>query len=769
MRSRLVISIALAALLVLPGALFAQSAPATAKPASISVTLEYFENNSGVFDIKDEKGASVPDPQLGDELKIGWTVVTGKGDVAELKLNHTSTIIKISGSTNFKLEKLRSETGGQDVFSLAVGKVRTVAGKASGKDQYQIRTTSAVCGVRGSDVVVEFEEGSFAKLTTLEGTGWIQNAAGQAIEVAQGFAADALSSTFEAIQVAADILDSLVKDMSFAKLSVEDTLAANREYQASLTAPASQTVETTTPQTTTTEEPKKTNEEKKPNFLDPIMEKLKEILGMEIGSVTIGDTTWATAILQPTFALGELKASLYLPIIYSGDMFNPEDWYHPQGNDEWSFGTDIVKTAYPTDLDYYLAVAGDVASDLFLKIRYLEWGDNRDPFFFKVGNLNDITIGHGLIMRDFANDADFPSVRRVGLNFGIDFTSAGFEAMVNDISAPEVIGGRFYIRPVKNFKAAIGLTALVDLNPAKDWTGLDGTETAASVGNPMFFNTGLDLDLPFFESDFFSIVAFADAAVMLPFFTTEPTNAAYTGIYDATTSGLAFQAIFPEGTQNLANIKNWGVAAGLFGNLIIKDFTWRVEFRDYTGTFMPQFYSTGYERQRNEYMQNVLTYLNDPTSDAYASQTLGIFGEGGVTLPKLFSVKLSYFWPWTQDSTTGAMTFADDKFVISFDLVEGAIPIEVAKNFSLSASYERSNFIPTIMQEGVGTGLNLFDANTVVNATISYLVSEMLNVSIIFTETAARDPLTGALIYTNPGDLLPKMNSSFSVMTQVHL
>jgi hypothetical protein len=125
---RIIFAAALMAILVLPGLLFAQSAPATTKPAAISVTIVYHENNSGTFDVRDDKGNSIGEPTDGDELKLGWTVVTGKGDVAELKMNHTATIIKVAGNTNFKLESLRTDKGGQDVFSLAIGKVRTVAG-----------------------------------------------------------------------------------------------------------------------------------------------------------------------------------------------------------------------------------------------------------------------------------------------------------------------------------------------------------------------------------------------------------------------------------------------------------------------------------------------------------------------------------------------------------------------------------------------------------------------------------------------------------------
>ncbi len=511
MKTRVFFAIALAALLVIPGMLFAQSAPAKPKPPAISVTISYIENNSGNFDVKDEKGVSVsPTPSEGDELKLGWTVLTGAGDSAELQLNHTSTIVKISQNTNFRLDKLRSDTGGQDVFSMAFGKVRTVAGKASGKDQYQIKTPSAVCGVRGSDVVVEFQEGAFAKLSTLEGTGWIQNAAGQALDVAQGFAADALAATFTAVQIPPDVLDSLTKDMTFVRLDPAAVLAINKAYQASLL-PSNNAATGNAPSTPAA--PATPPAPPKPTWLDDVMAKIKQILGVEIGSITISGTTYSEVIAQPTFALGSLKMSLYLPIIYQTDMFNTKDWYHPQGNDEWSFGGLLTGKINPDPW----AFAQDFANDLFLKIRYIEWGHQRDPFFFKVGNLDDITIGHGLIMSNFANDADFPAIRRTGVNLGLDFGGVGIEAMMNDAAAPDIVGGRLYVRPVKGFKAALGVTGIVDLNPAKDWPA-----GAPDVGSPIFINPGVDLDLPFVESNFFGLVAFADAAVMVPYFQTKP-------------------------------------------------------------------------------------------------------------------------------------------------------------------------------------------------------------------------------------------------------
>ncbi len=735
MRIRATLAV-LAALLALPGLLFAQSAPAAAKPPAISVTLAYHEDNSGTFDVKDGKGASVT-MQDGDDMQLGWTVVTGKGDLAELKLNHTGTIIKIAQNTNFTLTQLRSETGGQDVFSLAFGKVRTVAGRASGKDQYQIRTQSAVCGVRGSDIVFEYQEGAFARLFTLEGTGWIQNAAGNAIDVAQGLFADALGAAFTAVQIAPDVLGGLVSEMKFNRLDVNETMAVNKAYQETLGTPATEPA----PGPTTPPAPK-TN-----SALDNFMTALRDIMGLEIGSVTIGGTTWAKVVLQPTFKTGNLKAALYLPLIYHDDMFNPSDYYRPAGNREWSFGTDQPNT---------IAGVEDFAVDVLLKIKYIEWGRQRDPFFFKVGNLNDITIGHGLIMRDFANDADFPSVRRIGVNLGLDLGGFGVEAMVNDAADPEVFGGRMYIRPIPGVRAALGFSTLVDINPARDFIDIPaGAVGPVPAGSPIFISPGIDLDLPFVESDPFSLVAFADGALMLPYFRSSPSIGLTGGT--VINSGFASDAVYDKSAA--MPFKNWGFATGLFGNLIIRDLTWRLEFRDYTGVFVPQFYSSGYERQRNTLVHNVLAYLHDPADPVWNTQNMGIFGEGGISLDRLFSLKLSYFWPWDRNSA-GDFTFLNDDFAVKFILQKGVIPVV---NIWGSISYERTNFVRSIQH-----GVNLFDANTVVSTSINYPVTDNLDVTLLYTTTAQRDS-SGNLVYASAGDLLPKLDTSLSIQMQVHL
>ena len=214
------------------------------------------------------------------------------------------------------------------------------------------------------------------------------------------------------------------------------------------------------------------------------MDRLLGMLGVEIGSLTVGDETYAKAVISPTIAVNKLKVQLYLPIIYQDDLFNPNDWYEPAGNNEWSFGTDQGGA--------WFDIVADFASDLALKFKYLQYGDLRDPFFVKLGNLNTFTVGHGLIMRNYANDSEFPAVRRVGLNLGVDFGGGGFEAVVNDLADVQIAGGRLYARPAgEAVPLALGVSGIVDLyaarelgeeSPGVDWEDL--------IGDPMLINVG---------------------------------------------------------------------------------------------------------------------------------------------------------------------------------------------------------------------------------------------------------------------------------------
>jgi len=460
--------------------------------------------------------------------------------------------------------------------------------------------------------------------------------------------------------------------------------------------------------------------------------------------------------MQPTFQIGKLKTALYLPIIYEKDMFNPEMWYHPKGNDEWSFGTDQAEGDY-------VAIGKDILSDLFLKIKYLQWGNQRDDFFFKVGNMNNFTISHGLIMNNYANDADFPSIRRIGLNFGMDMEKWGFELMSNDLTDIQIIGGRVYFRPVG--KLAIGGSVVTDINPGNNlpatYNASNDIMTDEMIGDPVFINSGLDLDLPVIESELMSIILFADIATMLPYFKADATGS---GLADVT-AGLHTEALISD-----IGLKNYGANAGVFGNIL--GIRYNVHARYFTGTFRPSFYGTNYDRTSGEYAIQNAQYIQDladgNTAD-YEGLSMGIFGQAGYTLPKIFSLDIGYMWPFGFDGDGNLVELTDDEVILTGTLEKGVIP---GIDISGSISYSRTKFAPMVMQKITSTvaaddkPMGWIDEYTVMKGEVIYGVSENLDLAALLTGAVARDD-DGSVIY-DPDTGAQQAAITFSIETRVH-
>ncbi|NOY09986.1 MAG: FecR domain-containing protein [Spirochaetes bacterium] len=731
-------------LLLMPAVLiFAQEKKTQSTQAS--AVLEYFEDSSGALRLVEPDGTELysSDLYFGFEIPVGSTVVTEAADYAELQLDPNGSIIKISENTNFKLEGLQAMDGsGENVFAIAVGKFRAVAARATGSEKYTFKGPSTVAGVRGTDLGMEVLPGSEEIAFVTQGLIDFTDKAGKTIAIGAGQMANALAPTFEPVKIPADMLAKLMKGLDFKKLNPKKVPG----HQGAATPPKEEAKNAETPPPAPPAE-KKAEEKKAPKapaknaFMQGLFDKLKDMLGMEIGSVTIGDTTYAKAVIQPQFTIGKLKMALYLPIIYESNMLDPNDWYHPEGNDEWSFGT---------DQNGFKAVAGDFINDLFLKIKYVEWGKQRDKFFFKIGNLNDITIGHGLIMKDYANDSDFPVIRRVGLNLGMDFEKIGFEAMVNDIGDPHIFGSRLYFRPIAPaFPMAVGMTVVTDISPASD------LPDPSTVGNPIILNGGLDLDFPVIETDPFSIISYADVAGMMPVFRNAVPGTSIT-------SGPARDAMFAEDINGNFALKNWGFAAGLFGRAFILD--WRLEYRNFNGAFKPAFYNQLYDRTRGQYVNDIITYLENQNDPAYDVQTMGIYGEAGFTIKKVFSFDGSYFWPWYTDENGDIKMGEDDFLHLKATLEAGVIPVV---NVSGSVSYDRTKFMPTLLGSGnPAENLSLFDANTVVTAEIVYPVAPTLDVALLYTTALARDA-DGNVLY-NEITNNPEIATTVSIETRIH-
>jgi hypothetical protein len=681
-------------LLLAAGGLFAQ------EPA---VVVEYYENNSGEMYVRTPDGAEYNVDQFGfgEVLPIGTTLITLDGDYAELRMDPTGTIIRVAENTNFRIDGLQGREGArQNTFNVAVGKFRAVVAKQDGS-RYLFQGATAVCGVRGTQFIWSILPGVEEIAYVVDGVVDYTNAAGDTLTLAGGQAADALAAEFSAFTPPSDLVSDLERGMEFIRLRADEVPG----YVEKAAEPLEEA-----------EVPEGGAEGEARAGTPKWLEKMMKFLGVELGTATIYDEdedeveTWAKVIIQPRFTLGKLKLALYLPIIYKENMLDPSTWYHPEGNDEWSFGR---------DQDGWDRIALDILEDLSLKIRYIQWAESRDPFFFKFGNLDNFTIGHGSIMRNYANDLNFPVERKLGLNLGLNGEKGGLELMVNDAAKPEIFGGRVHIRPfAPELKLGFGLTALADMDPER----LDYGESSL-LGHPMFFNLGLDLDQPVIERDTLQMILFADLASMLPYFREDPVS-----LPDLDTPGLAMDAIWYEG-----KLRNWGLDTGIFGKLLAVDY--RLEFLYSHGTFKPAFYDAFYDLRSPAYVEELVSYLSDPSDPLYDTQTMGVRGELGYTMDKVFYISGGYEWNWPIDRASGE-PWPADRFSIEFGLFEDLLPVYgsisltregLATVFINDSSMTLGRFFS---KEEDPSEVRFFDENLILAGELVYPISPIMEIAV---------------------------------------
>lgn len=691
---------------------------------------------------------------LGATIPVGTRIQTNNSAV-ELQLQPNGTIIRLNPNTTFVVEDLQGVGGGtSNNFNLVGGRLRTVAAKVTGQpQQYSIRTPSAVGGVRGTDFAMFVGNDANGQNTdwicVQEGEVSYTNLVnGQTLAVKAGQFANALAPAFQVQTLAPEQLKAIFDTVPFQKLVPSEVPGQAQAQQ-----PAEQAQQPASPPPAPlptapgpADEVAQDDDAPGSDEEDPIYKLISEILNLELGAVTIGETTYSKAILQPNIDMGTFKMGLYLPIIYTQDLFNPNDWYRPAGNYEWSFGTDA---SFGED---WLARIADFGIDLALKIKYLEINrPGMDPWYLKVGSLNSMTLGLGTLMRGFANDQEFPAIRRIGFNGGVDLGGLVLETVVDDLSKPQVLGGRIGIKPIGKEvplfgSFQIGVQGITDIRPALDATDIGAT------GDPLFIGMAADLTLLKLDLGIFNALLFADIGSFVPYY--RNTTTAYPNL----PQGFATKAFFDDN-----QLKNFGWSTGVFGNIAIVDY--RLDFRFSKGLYHPQVFSATYPRTRIEYLKQINQYLEN----AYAGNpnaiddqvTTGIYGSAFANILDRAKFGLSYLWPWYFED--GKLFYSEnDLFIVKFELKKNTIPV---LNIWGSVSYERTKFAHTLMG-WIGNGIHLFDANTIVKGEFFYPLAKGLNL-VTLVSTAVVTDSNGNVVYTNDG-VTPQIQPNITLEIRVN-
>ena len=287
----------------------------------------------------------------------------------------------------------------------------------------------------------------------------------------------------------------------------------------------------------------------------------------------IDGSAYARVQLQPDIPLGKLGLGLNLVFLFNPYAEDNEPRFLAEDGESWD----------------------DVSTWLRL-VRYIRYAQPYDPFYFRLGEFDYLTMGHGTIMSGYSNHD------RRGLHLNVRKSDGryGIETMLNDLGNPRIFGGRGFVRPLLRpennnllTRFELGATYLTDIDPDN-----------MIEGEKPFNTVGADIGFPIIEKGPFRLDLYNDFAVQTP--PLVPENAV---IEDSTTVDDTLQSdesttdpATPMSSVSMTDEEKtseteltWGnaIGIGLAANKIILKFEYRI-FRDgYIPSVFDYTYETG--------------------------------------------------------------------------------------------------------------------------------------------------------------------------------
>jgi hypothetical protein len=212
-------------------------------------------------------------------------------------------------------------------------------------------------------------------------------------------------------------------------------------------------------------------------------------------------------------------------------------WINGQPNYTFMFRPEVAFANFGVGLDLRLEFTPDGKirhenfnefSDYLSVIRYVRYGNKKDPVYARLGALDYSTLGHGSILYMYNNSPSF-DVRKTGLEFDADFNTFGFETVYGNFAQAGVTGIRGFIRPIKltelqsiplisNFE--VGATYVADFDQHSRVTSAHFDP----VAKKLIYNDegtmsimGFDLGLPIRLSSSFTLTPYFDFAKIINF------------------------------------------------------------------------------------------------------------------------------------------------------------------------------------------------------------------------------------------------------------
>ena len=377
-------------------------------------------------------------------------------------------------------------------------------------------------------------------------------------------------------------------------------------------------------------------------------------MGVAVGTVTMDGKQWQRISFRPDIPIGPFGVALDVEL-----FVDHEGNFSKRG---WDFST------------------GQAAREtIFRKIYYIRYGRPGDPVFMKVGALDDVTLGYGLIVDGYTNALEYPSVKRIGFQGDVK-GGIHLQWVVNDVDDAFTGGPWFGIRaalPILG-KLRVGGTLAMDVNQYAGLKDRDGDDVPDAIDpfpddGTAWMNTDADSNFPDMTPDYrvedgdtvwvdtldvngdniYDAGEYRKLKDPEPFKKSEKTDRIVVVGLDVgypLLDGPVGLELYSQAAKFFTGDEErkggWGFAApGL--RLTAGPLKARLEYRSFQGRFRPEYFNDLYdlERARVEVIKgakgdSIVVVTKEASLDTISLQ--GVFGKAVFRVMDLISIQASY-------------------------------------------------------------------------------------------------------------------------------
>lgn len=211
-----------------------------------------------------------------------------------------------------------------------------------------------------------------------------------------------------------------------------------------------------------------------------------------VGAVTVDRQVWQRIDLRPRLKMGSVEAAFDLEL-----FFDTEGRIRSRG---WDFSSKRAGL-----------------ESMLRKIYYIQYGKPQDlvrRLYFRVGALSRLTLGNGLIVRDYRNTFGRPGMKRTGVDVqvrGLVWETLTFRGFVSDLKdlmdrGSPLVGGRASATTWGHL--SVGATFVVDV----DQLAALPDSVRGSALDDSFGVYGIDATLPLLQRRSLFVAAYAGVA-----------------------------------------------------------------------------------------------------------------------------------------------------------------------------------------------------------------------------------------------------------------